>query len=415
MAKTNDTLDNLVNRVHELDEASRANLIGRLWRERNLLKTVMNTLREGVIVVEASGMIEYANPSSRDMLGFSERDMARLSLWRAFPDLGRSLNLSGKGHLQELANVAREMEITYPQRRIVRLYIVPIEETGEGAVEELARYAVILSDVTQERQQTRQEIENERVNSVLQLSAGVAHELGNPLNSLHIHLQLMRRQLAKLEGERVLEKMEKSLAVCSGEVERLDSIITHFLEAVRPREPDFQDLDLIAPLEESVEFLGPELEGAGIRVDIELVSTLPTVQGDRDQIKQVFYNIIKNARQAMKAGGVIRIRAFSDDEFVYIQVGDTGGGIAPENLRKVFQPYYSTRKKGHGLGMMIVERILREHGGQIGIDSREEVGTLVTLQFPQKHRRIRLLRDSSAEEAEPSDGDDGVDQLQSPR
>lgn len=415
MAKTNDTLDNLVNRVHELDEASRANLIGRLWRERNLLKTVMNTLREGVIVVEASGMIEYANPSSRDMLGFSERDMARLSLWRAFPDLGRSLNLSGKGHLQELANVAREMEITYPQRRIVRLYIVPIEETGEGAVEELARYAVILSDVTQERQQTRQEIENERVNSVLQLSAGVAHELGNPLNSLHIHLQLMRRQLAKLEGERGLEKMEKSLAVCSGEVERLDSIITHFLEAVRPREPDFQDLDLIAPLEESVEFLGPELEGAGIRVDIELVSTLPTVQGDRDQIKQVFYNIIKNARQAMKAGGVIRIRAFSDDEFVYIQVGDTGGGIAPENLRKVFQPYYSTRKKGHGLGMMIVERILREHGGQIGIDSREEVGTLVTLQFPQKHRRIRLLRDSSAEEAEPSDGDDGVDQLQSPR
>lgn len=415
MAKTNDTLDNLVNRVHELDEASRANLIGRLWRERNLLKTVMNTLREGVIVVEASGMIEYANPSSRDMLGFSERDMARLSLWRAFPDLGRSLNLSGKGHLQELANVAREMEITYPQRRIVRLYIVPIEETGEEAVEELARYAVILSDVTQERQQTRQEIENERVNSVLQLSAGVAHELGNPLNSLHIHLQLMRRQLAKLEGERGLEKMEKSLAVCSGEVERLDSIITHFLEAVRPREPDFQDLDLIAPLEESVEFLGPELEGAGIRVDIELVSTLPTVQGDRDQIKQVFYNIIKNARQAMKAGGVIRIRAFSDDEFVYIQVGDTGGGIAPENLRKVFQPYYSTRKKGHGLGMMIVERILREHGGQIGIDSREEVGTLVTLQFPQKHRRIRLLRDSSAEEAEPSDGDDGVDQLQSPR
>lgn len=404
MAKTNDTLENLVNRVHELDEASRGNLIGRLWRERNLLKTVVNTLREGVIVVEASGMIEYANPSSRDMLGFSERDMARLSLWRAFPDLGRSLNLSGKGHLQELANVAREMEITYPQRRIVRLYIVPIEETGEGAVEELARYAVILSDVTQERQQTRQEIENERVNSVLQLSAGVAHELGNPLNSLHIHLQLMRRQLAKVAGEQGLEKMEKSLAVCSGEVERLDSIITHFLEAVRPREPDFQDLDLIAPLEESVEFLGPELEGAGVRVDIELVSTLPTVLGDRDQIKQVFYNIIKNARQAMKAGGVIRIRAFSDDEFVYIQVGDTGGGIAPENLRKVFQPYYSTRKKGHGLGMMIVERILREHGGQIGIDSREEVGTLVTLQFPQKHRRIRLLRDSSAEEAGPSEG-----------
>lgn len=400
MPKTPDALDNLVHRVQELDEVSRANLIGRLWRERKLLKTVINTLREGVIVVEASGRIEYANPSSRDMLGFAERDLGDLSLWRAFPDLARSLNLSGQGHLEQLANVAREMEITYPVRRIVRLYIVPIEESGSGDAEAapLSRYAVILSDVTQERHQTRQEIENERANSVLQLSAGVAHELGNPLNSLHIHLQLLRRQLERMESSPALEKMEKSLAVCSGEVERLDSIITHFLEAVRPREPDFQDLDLVAPLEESVEFLGPELEGAGIRVDIELVSTLPTVLGDRDLIKQVFYNVIKNARQAMKSGGVIRIRAFSDDEFVYIQVGDTGAGIAPENLRKVFQPYFTTRKKGHGLGMMIVERILREHGGQIGIDSREEVGTLVTLQFPQKHRRIRLLSDSSAED-----------------
>ncbi len=389
--KSNDPLDSLIERVDELDEASRANLIGRLSHERHLLKMVVNTLREGVIVVEASGHIEFANPSSRDILGFSEKDMARLGLWRAFPDLSRSLNLSGKGYLQEIANVAREMEITYPQKRIVRLYIVPIED--EHSEQQLARYAIILSDITTERAKTRKEIENERVNSILQLSAGVAHELGNPLNSLNIHLQLMRRQLEKLEDSAAAGKIGNSLRICSGEVERLDSIITHFLEAVRPREPDLGDLDLIPPLEESVEFLGPELESAGIRVDIELASSLPVVLGDRDQIKQVFFNLIKNARQAMKADGVIKIRASSDDEFVYIQVGDTGHGIGKENLRKVFQPYYSTKDRGHGLGMMIVERIIREHGGQIGIDSREGVGTLVTLQFPQKHRRTRLLED----------------------
>lgn len=389
--KSNDPLDSLIERVDELDEASRANLIGRLSHERHLLKMVVNTLREGVIVVEASGHIEFANPSSRDILGFSEKDMAHLGLWRAFPDLSRSLNLSGKGYLQEIANVAREMEITYPQKRIVRLYIVPIED--EQSEQQLARYAIILSDITTERAKTRKEIENERVNSILQLSAGVAHELGNPLNSLNIHLQVMRRQLEKLEDSAAAEKIGNSLRICSGEVERLDSIITHFLEAVRPREPDLGDLDLIPPLEESVEFLGPELESAGIRVDIELASSLPVVLGDRDQIKQVFFNLIKNARQAMKADGVIKIRASSDDEFVYIQVGDTGHGIGKENLRKVFQPYYSTKDRGHGLGMMIVERIIREHGGQIGIDSREGVGTLVTLQFPQKHRRTRLLED----------------------
>jgi len=217
--------------------------------------------------------------------------------------------------------------------------------------------------------------------------------LGNPLNSLNIHLQVMQRQLKKLEKMEGAGKFSKSLEVCSGEVDRLDSIITHFLEAVRPKEPDFRDLDLISPLEESIEFLGPELEGVGIRVDLELASDLPVIQGDRNQIKQVFYNIIKNARQAIKAGGIIKIRAFSDDEYVYIQMGDSGEGIPQENLRKVFQPYFSTKKRGHGLGMMIVERIMRDHGGQIGIDSRPSVGTLVTLQFPQKHRRIRLLKD----------------------
>jgi signal transduction histidine kinase len=395
MPKRPDPLDSLVDRVHELDEASRANLISRLARERRLLNTVVNTLREGVIVLEASGRIEYANPSSREMLGLSERDPANLILWRAVPDLARTLKISSKGVLHEEANVTRELELSYPQKRVVRLYLVPIEEMVEEV--QLARYAVILSDITQERARTRQEIEDERVKSILELAAGVAHELGNPLNSLNIHLQVMQRQLNRLRELPNADKLEKSLSICSGEVERLDSIITHFLEAVRPRKPQLHDLDLIAPLEESVEFLGPELEGAGIRVDIELASSLPPIQGDRDQIKQVFFNVIKNARQAMKSGGIIRIRAFSDDEFVYIQVGDTGEGIPQENLRKVFQPYFSTKQDGHGLGMMIVERIMRDHGGQIGLDSRPSVGTLVTLQFPQKHRRIRLLSDGTAD------------------
>lgn len=396
MPKRPDPLDSLVDRVHELDEASRANLLSRLARERRLLNTVVNTLREGVIVLEASGHIEYANPSSREMLGLSERDFANLSLWRAVPDLARTLRISSKGVLHEDSNVTRELELSYPQRRVVRLYLVPIEETVEEV--QLARYAVILSDITQEQARTRQEIEDERVKSILELAAGVAHELGNPLNSLNIHLQVMQRQIRRLQDLPKVEKLEKSLSICSGEVERLDSIITHFLEAVRPRTPQLHDLDLIAPLEESVEFLGPELEGAGIRVDIELATSLPLIQGDRDQIKQVFFNIIKNARQAMKAGGIIRIRAFSDDEFVYIQVGDTGEGIPQEDLRKVFQPYFSTKQDGHGLGMMIVERIMRDHGGQIGLDSRPAVGTLVTLQFPQKHRRIRLLSDGAVDD-----------------
>lgn len=398
MQRKFDPLDNLLARFDELDSASKANLISRLARERKLLSGIFNTLREGILVIEANGLVEYANPASADMLGFTNADVGSLTLWKAVPDLARTLNINHAGNLYEVANVTREFELTYPEKRIVRLYIVPfnVEETEEQS--EIARYAVILSDITQDKSRNQEEIESERVNSILQLAAGVAHELGNPLNSLHIHLQVMRRQIQRLEQSPEVDKLMHSLEICSGEVDRLDSIITHFLEAVRPAQPDLGKLDIIGPLEESIEFLGPELESAGIRVDVEVEGNLPSILADRSQVKQVFYNILKNARQAMKSGGVIRVRAFNDDEFVYIQVGDTGEGIDPENLRRVFQPYYSTKKKGHGLGMMIVDRIMRNHGGQIGIDSRKGTGTLVTLQFPQRHRRVRLLESGNNEE-----------------
>ena len=107
MQKRPDPLDSLVDRVEELDEASRANLIGRLARERRLMNLVLNTLREGVIVLEPNGRFEYANPSARELLGLSDRDLGSLTLWRAVPDLARTLNISGKGFLQEEANVSR--------------------------------------------------------------------------------------------------------------------------------------------------------------------------------------------------------------------------------------------------------------------------------------------------------------------
>jgi signal transduction histidine kinase len=147
----------------------------------------------------------------------------------------------------------------------------------------------------------------------------------------------------------------------------------------------------VALIEESLGFLEQELADAGLRIDVEIDEPLPAIQGDRDQIKQVFFNILKNAREATGSGGGIRIRTRSDDEFVYVQVGDTGQGIDEHDLAKIFQPYFTTKPTGHGLGMMVVQRIMRDHGGQIGIDSHKGQGTVVTLQFPQKHRRVRML------------------------
>jgi signal transduction histidine kinase len=134
-----------------------------------------------------------------------------------------------------------------------------------------------------------------------------------------------------------------------------------------------------------------ELSDRKLEVKVEVSDDLPTILGDSDQIKQVFFNLIKNAMEAMQPNGSLRIIARRDDDYVYLQFVDTGSGISEENLSKVFQAYYTTKKGGHGLGMMIVERIMRAHGGHINIESRKGAGTAITLQFPQQHRRTRLL------------------------
>lgn len=392
--KQSDPLESVIGRIQDLDKTSLRALVSRLARERRLLTSLFNTLREGVLVIDGRGTIEYANQAAAAMLGFDVRDVGHIQLWKQVPDLRRTLQFNTEGLLSGEAGISREMELSYPEKRHVRLYIMPFEEELDAR---MATFAVILSDITGDRTRTRQEIEDERVRSILQLSAGVAHELGNPLNSLNIHLQVMARSLGRMEDSPAVDKLRRSLDICVGEVSRLDGIITHFLEAVRPTLPDLSDLDLIRVLEEAVDFLGPELSGAGIQVDVSIDNTVPIVQADRNQIKQVFFNLIKNARQAMKSGGTIKVRAHSDDEFVFLQFADTGEGIAEEDLPRVFQPYFSTKSGGHGLGMMIIERIMRDHGGQVGIDSRKGVGTIVTLQFPQKHRRVRMLEQSAGD------------------
>jgi signal transduction histidine kinase len=218
----------------------------------------------------------------------------------------------------------------------------------------------------------------------------VAHELGNPLNSLTIHLQLLERKLKKLKAGPETAALAESVEVCRGEVRRLDGIISNFLEAVRPRPPDLAETNLTEVLGEVLRFQGTEFADRGVEVEAE-TSALPPVMADRNQLKQVFFNLTKNALEAMQPGGVLRIKSRVDDDSVFLLFGDSGSGIKPEDVLRLFQPYHTTKPGGHGLGLMIAQRIMREHGGHVGIDSKEGVGTIVTLQFPRKDRRVRML------------------------
>ncbi len=383
----------MLGRVDNLDPVNLANLVQRLARERGFFEAIFDAVREGVLVVNAKGVIEYANDSACRMVGLKEQDVGRASLWRLVPGLRQSLDIAAGEGLTGRGAVSREIELNYPEYRVVRLYIVPFHESpDDGVVVEATRFAVILGDVTQEIATTQQRIESEKVNSILLLAAGVAHEIGNPLNSLTIHLQLMRRRIDKVAKSADLEKVEESLEICQNEVQRLDGIIQNFLEAIRPRPPDFSDVDLVETLEEVLAVQGHELQDRELAIEVEVDASHPVVKADRNQVKQVFFNVIKNAAEAMQAGGRLTIKARGDDDYVVFQFGDTGKGIPQDDIPRLFQPFHTTKKGGHGLGLMIIQRIMRDHGGQIGIDSREGVGTVVTLQFPRKDRRVRLLQ-----------------------
>jgi PAS domain S-box-containing protein len=382
------SIDKVLARIDRLDTSGLQTLVQRLARERAMLETVFNTLQEGVLVITTDGEIDYANDAAARLIGFKEEAGAAATLWRLVPGLRASLeNESKRGKKDTGPVMTREFELTYPQPRVVRLYMVPFHEGDTGE----QRFAIILADITSEKKSTEELIENEKTSSILLLAAGVAHELGNPLNSLTIHLQLIERKLKKLQNSKETGALADSIKICQGEVTRLDGIIRNFLEAIRPRPPDLSEVNILEVIEDVLKFQEKEIEDRGLTVEGELPASTPVIMADRNQLKQVFFNLIKNAMEAMEPGGNLGIRVRADDHSVYIRISDTGSGIKTEDLTKLFSPYHTTKAGGHGLGLMIVQRIIRDHGGHVGIESKEGSGTVVTLQFPQKHRQVRML------------------------
>tara|TARA_X000000368_G_C23023638_1_gene709177 strand:+ start:76 stop:1257 length:1182 start_codon:yes stop_codon:yes gene_type:complete len=384
-------LDKILGRIEDLDSINLSILVQRLARERNLQETVFNTIQDGIIVIDAEGIIQYANEAARPIIGLKDSDIGTIQLWKMVPNLAKSIPEESNEKIGSKAVISREIQINYPEQCIIRMYMVPIDapvnSDGGGG------YVVVLTDITEAKISLEERIENERTHSVVRLAAGVAHELGNPLNSLTIHLQLIERKLTEAikANSKDKGKINESLKICQNEVQRLDGIITNFLEAVRPVEPELNPLNLIHLVEEVLRVQELELADRKIEVKVEIEGTIPGILGDIGQLKQVFFNLIKNAMEAMPRAGQLKVLARSDAEQVYLQFIDNGLGISEEAIAKIFEAYYTTKSEGHGLGMMIVQRILRNHGGQISVESQVDVGTIITLQFPQEHIRTRML------------------------
>jgi two-component system, sporulation sensor kinase E len=410
-------LEKLIERLGRIGPEDVQNYFLRLAQEKGFLETVFNAIQEGIIVTDSKGRITYLNDAACVLFGLEAGEAIGKRLDERIGGLDwGSLTQSG-------GPVSHDVEIFYPQNRFINFYVVPLvmeqreptvagptpeleEETGRrpvatGLAEEVG-HVMILRDITQSRRTAQQTIESERLNALRLLAAGVAHEIGNPLNSLHIHLQLMQRSVQKLhDGERA--ELEQSIDVARSEVNRLDSIVTQFLKAIRPSRPQLRPENVNTIVEEAVRFFTPELKNREIVLEQELRSDLPLLQLDRDQMKQAFYNVIKNSVEAMHRHGRLWIRTDLDDTHVIVRFADTGSGMSAENLSHVFEPYFTTKPSGSGLGLLIVRRIVREHGGELSIESSQGKGLTVTIRLPFVDKRIRMLEAGEARDQRSED------------
>jgi PAS domain S-box-containing protein len=385
-------LDKLIGRIERIDPQSLQSVVLKLARERGFLETLFNTIQEGVIVTDADGRITYLNAAAGQLLGIDPERAVGEPLSHYLRDIDwQKIWSADKNEWRKV--FTHELEVFYPQQRFLGFYIVPVADEQNSVVTGMA---IILRDVTETRQRAATALESEKLSAITLLAASVAHEIGNPLNSLNIHLQLMERELKKLptaQGERLWE----DLRVARDEIARLDQIINQFLHAIRPTQPELQPTNVNEVVAETLTLMEREVGDRDILVERELAEGLPRILLDRAQLKQAFYNIIKNALQAMRSGGILRIRTEADDTHVIISFVDSGHGIAPEQIGQLFEPYFTTKQDGTGLGLMIVQRIVREHGGTIEVESDRDRGTTFRIKLPIHEKRTRLLEASREE------------------
>lgn len=374
-----------LDRLDRLDREQVAHLIAGLAEELELATGVLESMSDGIVVTDPDRRVILSNRAAMRLLGFVAEDVQDRPLAEVVAD--RQLASLLDRHLAGEEKLADRELALEGGRRFLALSILPLVREGrvQGSL-------VHVEDVTERRARESRLRRAESLASLTTLAAGVAHEIKNPLGSMGIHLQLLRR---KIGGKECVESrdLEPHLAVIAEEVDRLNRIVVDFLFAVKPMDTRLEDADLNAIVRDLIDFVRPELDQAGLTVESDLAADLPALKLDARYIKQALLNLIKNAMAAMSDGGRLGIETRANGDGVQVRVSDTGEGIPPEIMDKIFEPYFTTKPFGTGLGLTIVFKIVKAHFGDIAVASRVGEGTTFTITLPVPQKDTMLIED----------------------
>jgi two-component system, sporulation sensor kinase E len=393
-------VDRVLERIRRMPPDQIEDFIAHLLKEMHFVEDTLASLPTGVLVADKDFGIRSVNDAAREIL--SLRAGAKLEAVSLREVLRRAELVAVLDEFQEFHEEIRQREVSLPapRQKFLNVSVVPFLNHD---VEHEGGTVWILEDRTEIERRNEERRQGSRIESLATLTAGIAHEIKNPLNSLTIHIQLLRKGAAKLHeasGPSVeLDRMTRSAEILEEEVRRLTTIVEEFLTAVRPIKPTLRKASVNDLMMSLAELLGPECREFGIELVLDLDPSVPLLRLDPELIRQAILNLARNAIEAIhppgepekRNGGRIVLRTQLKSDHALIEVEDDGCGIPEIERLRIFEPYHTTKFNGTGLGLMVVYKCIHAHDGRIGLTSREGVGTVFHIALPLDERPVRLL------------------------
>ncbi len=371
-------------KLDKMDKEQIKGLLCQIANENELLDMVLDSMTDGVVVTDKNHRILLYNKAFGRLIPFTQSDDHEQKLWEAIEDREISDFFDEKLNNQEKV-VDKEFTLSNGVTRTISLSILPLVKEGK-----IQGNLVHVEDVTEKRSKEARLRRAENLAALTTLAAGIAHEIKNPLGSIGIHIQLIQKAMRNKETIR-REDIENYLNVINEEVDRLNRIIVDFLFAVRPMNTKLEDSDVNQVIKGLLDFVKYELEESNVKLEAHLAEALPKIKLDAKYFKQALLNLIKNALYAMPNGGILRVETGRTGDMVYVKIIDNGVGIPKSIIDKIFEPYFTTKDFGTGLGLTLVYKIVKEHMGEITVESKEGKGTVFTLSFPIPQKEKRLI------------------------